>query len=85
MNPLVERKGFKIESTLPQKKKTKEKKSKSKPVEHVQIIDDDAPIPWSTTTTATTTKTAAESVPIIPDEIISADDAPVIVGKICFF
>lgn len=76
MSSLVERKGFKIESTVPQKKKTKEKKTKPKPVEHVRIIDDDAPIPWNAT--------IEQPVPVAHEEIISVDDAPVIVGKIYF-
>ncbi|CAF0805432.1 unnamed protein product [Adineta steineri] len=73
MSQLVERKGFKIESTLPQKKKTKDKKAKPKVVEHVQIIDDDAPIPWHTVT---------ETAPIHEQEIISVEDAPIVVGII---
>ena len=89
MNPLVEREGFRIVTTVPQKKKTKEKKAKSKGVEHVQIIDDDAPIPWnpvSATAITTSTKTKSKTKPnqlesMINDEIISAEDAPVIVGK----
>lgn len=87
MNPLVEREGFRIESTVPKKKKTKEKKAKSKGVEHVQIIDDDAPIPWNPVS-ATTTSAIPKSKPkpnqlesMINDEIVSAEDAPVIVGK----
>jgi len=71
MTQLVQRKGFKIESTLPQKKKTKEKKLKSKVIEHVQIIDDDAPIPWATTIVPE---------PKIEEEIVSYEDAPVVVG-----
>jgi hypothetical protein len=72
MTQLVERKGFKIESTLPQKKKTKDKKLKSKVIEHVQIIDDDAPIPWAATTIVTEPK--------VEEEIVSYEDAPVVVG-----
>jgi hypothetical protein len=72
MTQLVQRKGFKIESTLPQKKKTKEKKLKSKVIEHVQIIDDDAPIPWAATTIVTEPK--------VEEEIVSYEDAPVVVG-----
>lgn len=88
MNRLVEREGFRIESTLSQKKKSKEKKAKSKGPEQLHIIDDDAPIPWNpasaTTTTTTTTKAKAKVNPLesmIQDEILSAEDAPVIVGK----
>lgn len=83
MNPLVEREGFRIESTVPQKKK----KVKSKGVEHIQIIDDDAPIPWNSvpaTTTSTKTKTKTKTNQLesmINDEILSVEDAPVIVGK----
>lgn len=77
MSEVVERKGFKIESTLPSKKKTKEKKSKSKTLEHVNIIDDDAPIPWKATTELET---------IADTEIVSVEDAPVVVGmKFVFF
>jgi len=78
MSQLVERKGFKIESTLSEKKKKdKKSKSKSKGIEHVHIIDDDAPIPWGTTTTTTT----IEPDPIVNDDIVSFEDAPVVVGK----
>ena len=93
MSQLVERKGFKIESTIPKQKKPKEKKSKAKVVEHVHIIDDDAPIPWDTTTPTTTTKISKKITPaaianasdsMVNDEIISAEDAPVIVGKQLF-
>ena len=93
MNPLVERKGYKIETTLSEKKKTKEKKSKPKPTEHVHIIDDDALIPWGETTTPTTTTVTTKSTkpsktkqkqpdPADDDEFVSAEDAPVVVGKI---
>jgi hypothetical protein len=84
MNQFVERKGFKIESTLPKKKKTKENKSKSKVVEHVHIIDDDAPIPWDATTpTTTASKTKRiQPDPMDNDELVSVEDDPVIVGKI---
>ncbi|CAF2705514.1 unnamed protein product [Rotaria sp. Silwood2] len=71
MSELVERKGIKIESTATLKKKTKEKKSKSKDLEHVRIIDDDAPVPWGTTTEPDT---------IANDEIVSIEDAPVVIG-----
>jgi hypothetical protein len=86
MNQAVERKGFKIESISSQKKKTKEKKSKSKVIEHVQIIDDDALIPWDSTTPTpapTISKTKRNQIdPTDNDEIISVEDAPVIVGKV---
>jgi hypothetical protein len=72
MSELVQRKGFKIEPILPQKKKTKDKKSKSKGVEHVRIIDDDAPIPWSTT---------KEPETAVNEEIVSVEDDPVVVGR----
>jgi len=72
MSELVQRKGFKIEPILPQKKKTKDKKSKSKGVEHVRIIDDDAPIPWSTTKELETP---------VNEEIVSVEDDPVVVGR----
>jgi hypothetical protein len=75
MNPLVERKGFKIESTISQKKKAKDKKPKG--VEHVHIIDDDAPVPWTAPTMTTTIQPDA----IINDDIVSVEDAPVVVGK----
>lgn len=71
MSKLVEREGFKIESVIPTKKKTKDKKHKSKDVGHVKIIDDDAPVPWGTTTE---TEVAAT------DEIVSVEDAPIVVG-----
>ena len=70
MSQLVERKGFKIESTLPKKKKNKEKKIK--PVEQVKIIDDDAPIPWNS---------KKSSAVAADDELASFEDAPVVVGK----
>lgn len=74
MSQLAERKGFKIESTLPStKKKNKEKKAKPKGPEHVRIIDDDAPIPWGTT--------KQPIAKVVEEEIISTEDAPVIVGK----
>ncbi|CAF0773801.1 unnamed protein product [Rotaria sp. Silwood1] len=73
MTDLVERKGFKIEATTTSKKKTKKKKSKSTDLGHVRIIDDDAPIVWGTTT---------ESNTIADDEIVSFDDAPIVVGVI---
>ncbi|CAF1274986.1 unnamed protein product [Rotaria magnacalcarata] len=75
MNQLADRKGFKIESTLQPKKKSNDKKSKSKSNNpgHVRIIDDDAPVPWGTT----------EKLEIIADnEIVSFEDAPVVVGVI---
>jgi hypothetical protein len=75
MSQLAKRKGFKIESTTTKEKKTKEKKSKPKGVEHVHIIDDDAPIPWDTTT-------INEPQPVVNDEIVSVEDDPVVVGKI---
>jgi len=89
MSQLVERKGFKIEAISSKKKKNKEKKTKSNVVQHVHIIDDDAPIPWNepTTTTTTTTKQKSNALAqrlseqIANDEFISAEDAPVIVGK----
>ena len=72
MSKLVERKGFKIESTLPKKKKHKEKKIQ--PLEQVRIIDDDAPIPWNAPTNA---KAVAEA----DEELVSFEDAPVVVGE----
>ncbi|CAF4515930.1 unnamed protein product [Rotaria socialis] len=75
MNQLADRKGFKIESTLQPKKKSKDKKSKSKSNDpgHVRIIDDDAPVPWG----------ATEKLEIIADnEIVSFEDAPTVVGVI---
>jgi hypothetical protein len=72
MNPLVERKGFKLESIAPRKKKVKEKATK--PIEHVKIIDDDAPVLWQAT---------PEPRNIVDDDIVSFDDAPVIVGRRC--
>jgi hypothetical protein len=74
MNPLVERKGFKLEAVGAPKKK-KEKKSKSKDVGHVHIIDDDAPVPFGTTTTTTTAPDT-----ILNDEIATVEDDPVVVG-----
>jgi pre-mRNA-splicing factor CWC26 len=73
MSQLAKRKGFKIESTTTKEKKTKEKKSKPKGVEHVHIIDDDAPIPWDTIT-------INEPQPVVNDEIVSVEDDPVVVG-----
>ncbi|CAF3731612.1 unnamed protein product [Rotaria sordida] len=73
MTELVERKGFKIESTTTLKKKKKDKKAKSKDPGHVRIVDDDAPVPWST---------ATESGIIADDEIVSFEDTPVIVGVV---
>ena len=87
MSQLVERKGFKIEAISSKKKKNKEKKIKSNVVQHVHIIDDDAPIPWNEPTTTTTTKQKSNALAqrlseqIANDEFISAEDAPVIVGK----
>lgn len=78
MSQLFERKGFKIESTLPKQKKIKDKQTKSKGTEHVQIIDDDAPIPWGQTiepAPAPAPKAEAEE-----DELVSFEDAPVVVG-----
>ena len=71
MARLLEREGYRIESTVPSKKKTKEKKIKR--VEHVKIIDDDAPIPWSA-------KKEVEKV--ISEDIISVEDDPVVVGTV---
>ena len=71
MQQLSERKGFKIESTLPQKKK-KKKETKAKPVEHVRIIDDDVLIPYAAT---------QQPLVIVNDEIVSIEDDPVVVGK----
>jgi len=76
MSQLVERKGFKIEPILPQKKKTKEKKPKSKGIEHVRIIDDDAPIPWTTTKELETP---------VNEEIVSVEDDPVLLVGIVFW
>ena len=70
MQQLSERKGFKIESTLPQKKKKKE--TKAKPVEHVRIIDDDVLIPYAAT---------QQPLVIVNDEIVSIEDDPVVVGE----
>ena len=70
MNSLLEREGYRIESIVPAKKKTKEKKIKR--VEHVKIIDDDAPIPWSA---------KKETEKVVSEEIISVEDDPVVVGK----
>jgi hypothetical protein len=76
MSQLAKRKGFKIESIVKEKKKTKDSKSKSKGIEHVRIIDDDAPIPWSTT---------KEPDKVVNDEIVSFEDAPIVVGRKIFF
>ena len=48
----------------------------------IRIIDDDAPVPvpWSTTTTTTN-----EPDPVVNDEIVSVEDAPVVVGRNFFF
>ena len=66
MSQLAECKSLKIESIAPKKQK-----SKKKDIGHVQIIDDDAPISWDTT---------AESETIADNEIVSFEDAPVVVG-----
>ena len=71
MSKLVERKGFKLESAVPKKKK-KHKEKKSQAVEQVRIIDDDAPIPWNAPSNAAA---AAD------EELASFEDAPVVVGK----
>jgi hypothetical protein len=71
MSQLVKRKGFKIESIGPEKKKKKDKNPKTKDVGHVHIIDDDAPVPFG----------AITEPDIIPkDEIVSIEDDPIVVG-----
>ncbi|CAF1084346.1 unnamed protein product [Adineta ricciae] len=73
MSQLAERKGFKIESTLSEKKKkSKDKKSKPKVADQVKIIDDDAYVPWNAAH-----EPAAKLAEEEPDLV---DDAPVVVG-----
>lgn len=71
MNPSLNQKSLKKESVVTSKKKSKDKKQKPKDHGNIRIIDDDAPVLWDTT---------AESGTIAEDEIVSTDDAPVIVG-----